>query len=112
LGLQDFFDDKNPTNIAGHTDTLLMPYTWENQIVDSKYKAKDVYSLQTALVNDGLYPPTQKTLNDCPRTGSFGTCTKSAVENFQKIRGISGEYGMVGSKTREELNKSYSIKSI
>lgn len=112
LGLQDFFDDKNPSNLDGHTDTLLMPYTWERQIVDNKYDSKDVFSLQTALVNDGVYPPEDKTFNDCPRTGSFGNCTKKAVELFQKKRGVKGEYGMVGNKTLEELNKTYSIKVI
>ncbi len=112
LGLQDFFDDKNPANLDGHTDTLLMPYTWEKQIVDGKYNSKDVYSLQTALVQDGVYPPENKTFTDCPRTGSFGNCTKQAVELFQKKRGVVGEYGMVGNKTLEELNKTYSVKVI
>lgn len=112
LGLQDFFDDKNPNNLEGHTDTLLMPYTWNVPIVDNKYSSRDVYTLQTALVKDGVYPPENKSLNDCPRTGSFGTCTKSALESFQKKRGVSGEYGMVGTKTLQELNRSYSIKII
>ncbi len=112
LGLQDFFDDKKPDNIEGLSDTLLIPYTWRAQILDNKYNSKDVYSLQTALVNEGLYPPQDKSLNDCPRTGNFGNCTKKAVELFQKKRGVMGEYGMVGNKTLEELNRAYSVKVI
>jgi len=112
LGLQDFFDDKSPTNLFGTYDTSLMPYTWTSPITDNKYSSKDVYSLQTALVMEGDYPPNNKSMNDCPRTGSFGNCTKTAVESFQKKRGVTGEYGMVGIKTLEELNKSYSVKAI
>jgi len=51
-------------------------------------------------------------MNDCPRTGGFGNCTKTAIELFQKKYGITGEYGMVGTKTLEQLNKSYSVKAI
>ncbi len=112
LGLQDFFDDSHPSNIAGYGDTLLTPYTWSSPILDNKYNSRDVYSLQTALVIDGVYPPQEKTLRDCPRTGSFGKCTKTAVELFQKKRGVVGEYGMVGEKTLLELNKSYSVNII
>ncbi len=112
LGLQDFFDDKKPDNLEGLSDTLLIPYTWRAQILDNKYNSKDVYSLQTALVGEGLYPPQDKTLNDCPRTGNFGNCTKKAVESFQKKRGVMGEYGMVGNRTLEELNRAYSVKVI
>jgi N-acetylmuramoyl-L-alanine amidase len=112
LGLQDFFDDKSPANLSGAYDSLIMPYTWNSPILDSKYNSKDVYSLQTALVMDGEYPPNNKSMNDCPRTGSFGNCTKTAVESFQKKYGITGERGMVGTKTLEQLNKSYSVKTI
>lgn len=112
LGLQDFFDDKSPNSLSGAYDTLIMPYTWTSPIIDSKYSSKDVYSLQTALAIDGHYPPPNKSKNDCPRTGGFGNCTKTAVELFQKKRGVTGEYGMVGTKTLEELNKIYSVKAI
>lgn len=112
LGLQDFFDDKSPANLSGAYDTLIMPYTWNSPILDTKYSSKDVYSLQTALVMDGEYPPNNKSMNDCPRTGSFGNCTKTAVELFQKKYGVTGEYGMVGTKTLEQLNKNYSVKTI
>ncbi len=112
LGLQDFFDDHSPNNIATNGDSLLLPHTWNTSIVDKKYNPKDVYSLQTALMTDGMYPPSNRSLNDCPRSGNFGNCTKSAVEIFQKRSGIKGEGGMVGQKTIEELNKRYSVQVI
>jgi N-acetylmuramoyl-L-alanine amidase len=112
LGLQDFFDDKHPANISGSLDTLVMPYVWTTPIVDGKANPKDIFSLQTAMVMDGVYPPTSRTLNDCPRTGNYGNCTKTAVELFQKKRGITGEYGMVGNKTINELNRLFSITTI
>ncbi len=112
LGLQDFFDDKHPANISGSLDTLVMPYVWTTPIVDGKANPKDIFSLQTAMVMDGVYPPTDRTMNDCPRTGNYGNCTKTAVELFQKKRGITGEYGMVGNKTINELNRLFSITTI
>lgn len=112
LGLQDFFDDKNPASLSGAYDTLIMPYSWKSPIVNNKSNSKDIYSLQTALLLDGHYPPPDKSMNDCPRSGNFGNCTKTAVELFQKKHNITGEYGMVGARTLEELNKNYSIKTI
>lgn len=112
LGLQDFFDDKTPANLAGNIDSLILPYTWNSKILDKSFNSKDVYSLQTALITSGLYPPSSRTLNDCPRTGSFGNCTKTSLELFQKQRGIKGEVGTVGTKTINELNKLYSAQVI
>jgi hypothetical protein len=112
LGLQDFFDDKNPANISGSFDTLVMPYTWSSQIADKNFNVKDVYSLQTALISSGVYPPINRSLNDCPRSGIFGVCTKTAVEAFQNKYGITGERGIVGLKTLDVLNKMYAVKAI
>jgi N-acetylmuramoyl-L-alanine amidase len=112
LGLQDFFDDKSPANLAGRFDTLMMPYAWTTNIKEGKNNPRDVYSLQTALIFEGVYPPSDKSLNDCPRTGMYGNCTKSAVELFQKNRGVIGESGTVGDKTLRELNSSYSFSLI
>jgi len=112
LGLQDFFDDKSPANLFGRFDTLMMPYAWNKNINEGENNPRDIYSLQTALIFDGVYPPNNKSLNDCPRTGTFGNCTKSAVELFQKKRGVIGEYGAVGDKTLRELNSSYSFSLI
>jgi len=109
LGLQDFFDPNNAVNLAGSFDTLIMPHTWNNPITPGAAKAQsaDIYALQTALILDGEYPPASKSMNDCPRTGSIGPCTKAALEAFQKKYGIVGESGVVGARTVEKLNGLY-----
>lgn len=112
LGLQDFFDERNPTNLAGAFDTLVMPHTWVAETLSANSNVKDIYSLQTALVLDGVYPPASRSLNDCPRNGSLGNCTKAAINAFQKKRGIIGEEGVVGPKTIKELNALYAVKMI
>lgn len=112
LGLQDFFDERNPNSLASSFETLAMPHVWADQIVDKNAKAADIYSLQTALVLDGVYPPSSRTMNDCPRNGNLGNCTRTALEAFQKKRGIVGEKGIVGPKTLKELNSLYSPKVI
>jgi len=112
LGLQDFFDKHNMVSFTGASDTLLIPHTWSTKLVDNTSSSSDIYSLQTALVADGLYPPQNKSMNDCPRTGTFGLCTKAAISDFQKKYGIVGEGGLVGPKTLDELNKLYGVKSM
>ncbi len=112
LGLQDFFDDHNAVGLNGSFDTLIMPHYWRNPLVEGDKNNADVYALQTALLMEGEYPPPGKTLNDCPRTGWLGNCTKTALESFQKKKGIKGEAGVIGKRTREELNKLYSVKTI
>jgi peptidoglycan hydrolase-like protein with peptidoglycan-binding domain len=49
-------------------------------------------------------------MNDCPRTGKLGACTKSALASFQRKYGISGEDGIAGPKTIGELNQLFSAK--
>ena len=112
LGLQDFFDDHSALSANGSFDTLVMPHSWSDPLSEKSSNNADVYALQTALLLDGDYPPTGSSLNDCPRTGKLGNCTKAALETFQKKRGISGEKGIVGTKTLQELNKKYSVRAI
>jgi len=113
LGLQDFFDVHNSTNIAGNFDTLVMPYSWKSPVVDRKTAdSKDIFSLQTALVYDGEYPPKDQTLNECPRSGSLGSCTKTAISGFQKKNNIIGEEGTVGPKTMQLRNNLYGNRAI
>ena len=106
LGLEDFFNPKNPSVAASAYDTLLLPHTWKGPIADDSQAIGEIYALQTALLVDGVYPPGAKSMNDCPRTGKIGPCTKTAVQSFQKKYGIS-EKG-VGEKTILQLNKKYS----
>lgn len=112
LGLEDFFDSQNNIHIAGLYDTLIMPHVWQAPISAKNASSSDIYALQTALLLDGDYPPADKSMNDCPRSGSIGPCTKAALDAFQKKYNISGEEGIVGEKTVEELNKIYNTQGI
>ncbi len=112
LGLQDFFDQQNVVSMSGSFDTLVMPHEWGHPMTEKNVQTADVFALQTALLIDGVYPPAQKSKNDCPRSGSFGPCTKKALGEFQKKYNINGENGVVGEKTIEELNRRYSGKII
>lgn len=110
LGLEDFFNPNGSTQLASVYDTLVLPHTWNTPLSENTGLTNDVYALQTALLNDGLYPPSSKSKNDCPRTGKFGPCTRTAIQSFQKKYGID-EKG-VGEKTLGELNRLYSVQKI
>ncbi len=88
--------------------TPLAPYTWKRDFGEN-IKAKshtDVFMLQYALRSLGFYPASGKDQNDCPITGVFGPCTKSALKAFQKSYGIKPT-AYLGPKTREFLNTIY-----
>lgn len=111
LGLQDFFDPGESTKLARKYDTLLLPYSWNNNLTESANDVlpQDIFALQSALINDGVYPPRDRGKNDCPRSGAIGSCTKSALQSFQDKYGITGETNIVGVKTREVLNREYGM---
>ena len=106
LGLEDFFNPRGSSSLAAIYDTLALPHTWSAGFSEKSDRPQDVFALQTALLVDGVYPPSDKSKNDCPRTGKLGPCTKSALEAFQKKYGID-EKG-IGDKTIEELNRRFS----
>lgn len=100
LGLYDYF-----LNQAGAAQPIA--YQWNTNLVpDSRTKKPDVAALQLALRNVGLYPPLGKTAKDCPVTGAYGPCTKTAVIAFQKSRGLTAD-GLVGPGTRSILNSLF-----
>jgi N-acetylmuramoyl-L-alanine amidase len=103
LGLQDFFDPNNVISVAGSFDTLLLPHTW----IETGASSTQIFALQTALLDDGDYPPSGKSLNNCPRTGTFGACTTAALQTFQQKYNISGENGIIGPKTIHVLNEKF-----
>ncbi len=112
LGLQDFFDptDSVATGSVATVrayDTVALPHSWIRVVSDKNTQNADVFSLQSALLADGEYPPASKNISQCPRTGSFGACTRSALQVFQKKNNITGEKGIVGEKTLEALNRNY-----
>ena len=111
LGLENFFGSKDKGFSFGY-DTLMLPHDWKKTITKKKAPSDEVYALQTALLLEGFYPPTKKSLNDCPRSGAFGVCTKSALDSFQKKYEINNEKGIVGTSTLDVLNHLYSIDLI
>lgn len=112
LGLMDFFDPSVAAAEAKTFDTLVLPYKWENVMTGKNDSTKDVFALQTALIIDGVYPPSGSSPNDCPRTGKLGPCTRSALKSFQEKYDISDEKGIAGPKTLETLNRVYSSQTL
>ena len=112
LGLEDFFNQGKTTLAVSAYDTLILPYTWHmTTLYDTATSVGGVYALQTALIVDGVYPPGNRSKNDCPRTGRIGPCTKAAIESFQRKYGLDST-GSVGPRTVEKLNGLYSVKTI
>ena len=107
IGLLDFFDSTSATNVARFYDTVALPHEWREKIVTKTPEGSDVFALQTALLLEGVYPPGDKSKNDCPRTGRLGPCTKRSLGDFQKRYNITGETNIVGDKTLEKLNERY-----
>src|SRR3989338_7026431 len=79
-------------------------------------ESKDTLYLQMALRQEGLYPPENKTFNDCPLSGVFGNCTFEAVKKFQEKYAdeiltendkIEKASGFAGPKTLAKLNEIY-----
>ena len=109
LGVIGYFDK---TTKALLPTTSLLPYTFVSDIKEDTNPKADVLRLQTALIYDGVYPPSGRTLSDCPVTGIFGQCTKESVKSFQEKYadfvllplGQNKGTGIVGEKTIEKLN--------
>ena len=105
LGLQDFFNKNSNVSITSSYNPSSL-YVWNTPVTGKNSNPEDIYALQTALLMDGDYPPAGKTKNDCPHSGTFGTCTGAALLAFQKKNGLAGE-GVKGPKTFSLLSKIY-----
>lgn len=105
LGIQDFFGAKS--GVAAAYDTLMLPHNWQSIDQNSKDKS-EILALQTVLMAEGIYPPNNRSKNDCPRTGRFGPCTMTALKIFQDKYGIKDEVNVVGEQTKKVLNNNYS----
>ncbi len=103
-GLKDYFFGINDEDVI---KTATLPHEWKQAIAETFTQNPDVYALQIALRNMGVYPIEGKTLNDCPISGLFGGCTRKALVAFQEKYGIEGEDGVVGEKTRAKLHELY-----
>lgn len=98
-------------------ETSLLPYRWADTLDKTKKNAEDIFPLQAALLEEGVYPPPGKDFHECPISGVFGACTKRSVELFQeKYRaeilepfGLNEGTGIVGTATLRALNKRYGV---
>jgi N-acetylmuramoyl-L-alanine amidase len=100
LGLQDFFND-TPEETSG---SAAFPYDWDTVKMSEELSGPDIYALQSALHYLGYYPKPGKSFSDCPVSGVFGPCTRSAVVAYQETRGLPAT-GFVGPLTLSELEK-------
>jgi len=104
-GIKEYYEGEN--SIA----TSLLPHTWKSNLGKDD-KGRDVLALQIALREEGVYPPEDTTLEECPMSGYYGLCTDRAVTVFQeKHKGIILDplsleegTGFVGGSTRNLLN--------
>lgn len=105
LGLSDFFGEASL--IVGPYESTLLPYDGKAVVKKNALANTVVLKFQAALSDKGFYPPQNYTRNDCPLSGFFGPCTKTALTSFQNEFSIRGENGVVGAKTRAQLQKLF-----
>lgn len=106
FGILDFFNETTTDeSIAFESDVL--PYFWNKDLKTSAKSNGDTFAMQLALSHKSLYPPKGKSKNECPVSGVFGPCTKSAVIEFQKKNNIEPSSGFVGPVTRNKLNEMF-----
>ena len=79
-GIKKFFGDivayKHLQNNA--------PALFMGQSPEKGADGRKTFSLQMALHKEGLYPPAEKTLEECPINGLFENCVFEAVKSFKK----------------------------
>jgi len=107
VGLTRYFESTPGTDQNGRFETTLLPYEWKRPLTQGLRGDPDVLSLQTALHIEGVYPPSGKTLGQCPINGNFGPCVASALEFFQKKYNLREALGSFGAATRDTLNGLY-----
>lgn len=112
-GIKKFFDEKISDK---NYETTLLPHVWDSPLKKGMDGKKDIISLQMALKQERLYPPEQKTLEECPINGVFRSCTYEAVKKFQEKYAdevlrendkMETASGFVGPKTLAKLNELY-----
>ncbi|MFZ2303907.1 MAG: N-acetylmuramoyl-L-alanine amidase [Minisyncoccia bacterium] len=105
LGLSDFFGESSL--IVGPHESTLLPYSGEAVVKKTTLANTGVFAFQAALTDKGFYPPENYSRNDCPLSGILGPCTRASLGDFQREFNITGEKGVVGSKTRAQLRKLF-----
>lgn len=105
LGLADFFGEV-PVAIGPYGSTLL-PYAGGVATGGARSASAGVLAFQAALIDRGFYPPQGRTKNDCPLSGIFGPCTRSALAKFQDTFAITDEEGSIGPATNAKLRELF-----
>lgn len=100
LGLQDFFNDPVPSTRG----SISFPYDWSKVSGKKNERGPGVYALQAALHSLGYYPPAGRSFSDCPVSGVAGDCTRSAVMEYQRAKGLETT-GILGPQTRDALSR-------
>ncbi len=99
-GLMAFLQDP----VKG-SDTPSLPYAWKTNASGKGTSDPQTFALQIALHKLGVYPPAGNSLYDCPISGFNGTCTQTALSNYQKSKGWKPT-GAVGPMTAAALKKA------
>lgn len=113
-GVMDFLINAE----TGDHRFISVPYNFENNLRKGLKMNPDVFNMQLAFIEDGIYPPSGKSLSDCPANGNFGPCTETAVKNFQSKYsdeiltpfGLTSATGYFGPATRMMLNRLFSVE--
>ncbi len=105
LGLADFFGEASL--VVGPHQSTLLPYIGNLAAEKTTHANNEVFVFQAGLQAKGFYPPQNYSQNDCPISGFFGSCTRKALDAFQREFGIGGEEGVVGPITRAQLRKLF-----
>ena len=103
-GVKTYFE---PNNNLAKTRLLSEPITAALQ--EGLRGDRQVLTLQKALQLAGFYPPTDRSMNDCPINGNFGPCTAAAVRAFQSQNQLATT-GYVGDRTLEKINELMASK--
>jgi N-acetylmuramoyl-L-alanine amidase len=100
LGLQDFFQD----SVSSAYGSIALTYDWATVTAKEDERGVGIYALQSALRYLGYYPPSGESFGDCPISGHVGSCTRSAIEAYQRANGFEAT-GTLGPQTRAALKR-------
>lgn len=100
LGIKDFLLEL-PAGNQG-LSTFYKP-DFDTNLSEGVDNKKEVIKLQGALTTLGFYPPEGSDFIGCPIDGTFGFCTKQALQDFQKENNLQ-PIGVLGPVSRERLN--------
>lgn len=105
-GVKLYFDPGAEPFLA---PSSFLPRRWDAPINFGVQHNPEALALQIALSQERVYPATGFDPHDCLLTGSFGPCTKGAVQAFQRKYKLPVTGG-VGPLTLDTLNEIYNYR--